>query len=36
LGPLNWNSNQGSQTADHVLSVVAEGQPPEHEAEVMA
>ena len=36
LGPLNWNSNHGSQTADHVLSVVAEGQPDEHEAEVMA
>ena len=36
LGPLNWNSNHGSQTADHVLSIVAEGQPDEHEAEVMA
>jgi F420-non-reducing hydrogenase iron-sulfur subunit len=31
LGPLNWNSNQ---TADHVMSVVAEGH--EHEAEVVA
>jgi hypothetical protein len=34
LGPLNWNSNHGSKTPDHVMSVVAEGHEPE--AEVMA
>jgi len=32
LGPLNWNTDHGSENADHVLSVVAEGQSSEAEA----
>ena len=40
LGPLNWNTDHRPKTADHVMSVVAEGQlhEQEHEpeAEVMA
>jgi F420-non-reducing hydrogenase iron-sulfur subunit len=35
LGPLNWNTNH-VQTADHVMSVVAEGQPSEAEVEAVA